>query len=104
MKLWKTQQTISKEAEYSGVGLHTGAMVHMKLMPAAANTGIRFIRTDTADHVEIKVGLKNIHQKPLCTTIVNGDMYVQTVEHLLSAIAAFGIDNLIVEINIFILI
>jgi len=99
LKLWKNQKTISKEAEYSGIGLHTGAMVHMKLIPAEAGTGIVFVRTDTADHCEIKVKLENIEQKPLCTTIVNGDMFVQTVEHLLSAIKAFGIDNLTIEIN-----
>jgi UDP-3-O-[3-hydroxymyristoyl] N-acetylglucosamine deacetylase len=99
LKLWKTQRTINKEAEFSGIGLHTGAMVHMKLVPAKANSGITFLRTDTADHAKIEVKLENIHQKPLCTTIVNGDLFVQTVEHLLSAIKAFGIDNLEIEIN-----
>lgn len=99
MSNWKSQRTIAREADYSGIGLHTGAMVHLKLVPAPAGTGLVFVRTDTADGRRIAVCIQNVEQKPLCTTIRSGDVYVQTVEHLLSALRAFGIDNLLIEIN-----
>jgi UDP-3-O-acyl N-acetylglucosamine deacetylase len=85
--------------EFSGIGLHTGAMVHMRLLPAEANAGINFVRSDTADTKKIPLSVSHVEQKPLCTTITANGVYVQTVEHLLSAISAFGIDNITIEIN-----
>lgn len=95
----RPQRTIAQPAEYSGIGLHTGAMVHIRLVPAEADTGVVFERTDTAEQSRIPLHVDNVEQKPLCTNITKDGVHVQTVEHLLSALRAFEIDNVVVEIN-----
>ncbi len=85
----------------AGVGVHSGAHVRMALSPAPVDTGIVFVRTDvrTVDNV-IRAHADSVHDTRNCTTIRNNSgVELGTVEHLLSACAGLGVDNLIVEID-----
>ncbi|WP_257720618.1 UDP-3-O-acyl-N-acetylglucosamine deacetylase [Thioalkalivibrio nitratireducens] len=83
----------------TGVGLHTGEKVTLTLRPAAANTGVVFHRTDLDPPVSIQATAENVGDTRLSTTLVSGDTRVSTVEHLLSAVAGLGIDNLHVDVS-----
>ncbi|MFO7276629.1 MAG: UDP-3-O-acyl-N-acetylglucosamine deacetylase [Pseudomonadota bacterium] len=93
------QRTLKNTIRATGVGLHTGKKVLMTLRPAPPDTGIVFRRTDLPEPVEIKAHAENVGDTMLGTTLVNGDVRVSTVEHLLSAFAGLGIDNAIVELS-----
>jgi len=82
-----------------GVGLHTGEKVFLTLKPAAINTGIVFRRVDLDPVVEIAAQTGNVGDTTLSTTLVKEGVRVSTVEHLLSAMAGLGIDNVIVEVS-----
>ena len=94
-----TQKTIKKQTTCSGVGLHTGNHVKMTFKPASIGTGILFKRTDLAAHPVLKVHAENIGDMSYATTIGKGDVAIKTVEHVLSAIYALGVNNLIIEID-----
>jgi UDP-3-O-[3-hydroxymyristoyl] N-acetylglucosamine deacetylase len=83
----------------TGVGLHTGEKVYLTLHPAPVNTGIIFRRTDLDPVVEIHAKAENVGETTLSTTLMNGDVRVSTVEHLLSAMAGLGIDNAIIDVT-----
>ncbi|MCW8874658.1 MAG: UDP-3-O-acyl-N-acetylglucosamine deacetylase, partial [Gammaproteobacteria bacterium] len=87
------QRTLKNVIRATGVGLHTGEKVYLTLRPAAPNTGIVFRRTDLEPPVEIRARPENVGDTVLSTTLVNGDVRISTVEHLLSAMAGLGIDN-----------
>jgi UDP-3-O-[3-hydroxymyristoyl] N-acetylglucosamine deacetylase len=92
------QRTIRRSIPCTGIGLHSGQKVSLALKPAAADTGIRFVRADLG--IEIPATLDHLGNKlQLQTTLVNGAASVDTVEHLLSALRGTGIDNIIVELN-----
>ncbi len=93
------QRTLANEIRATGVGVHTGEMVHMTLLPASANTGIVFRRVDLDPALEIPARAEYIGDTSLCTCLTKDGERVGTVEHLLSAMAGVGIDNAIVEIN-----
>jgi len=93
------QMTIARPVTYSGVGLHSGNQCHMTFLPAAANTGIRFVRTDLEGHPQIAVDPDHVVGVERGTTIGVNGTEVQTIEHVLAAIAARGIDNLIIELD-----
>lgn len=93
------QRTLKNEIRATGVGLHTGKKVYLTLRPAAINAGIIFRRVDLEPVVEIAAKAENVGDTTLSTTLVNGDVRVSTVEHLLSAMAGLGIDNAIVEVS-----
>ncbi len=93
------QRTLKNPIRATGVGLHTGHKVYMTLRPAAANTGIVFVRTDLQPAVTIKAEAFLVGETTLATTLVQDGVRVQTVEHLLSAIAGLGIDNVQVELS-----
>ncbi|MCK4502671.1 MAG: UDP-3-O-acyl-N-acetylglucosamine deacetylase [Desulfuromonadales bacterium] len=93
------QRTIKKPVSISGIGLHSGARINMKLRPATANTGIIFHRTDGELTVDIKACSENVVDTRMATVIGNQGMTVSTIEHFMAAIAAFGIDNLHVDID-----
>lgn len=82
-----------------GVGLHTGEKVYLTLKPAPVNTGVIFHRVDLNPVVEIPARSSNVGETTLSTTLVKGDIKISTVEHLLSAMAGLGIDNVIVEVS-----
>lgn len=93
------QRTLKNVIRATGVGLHTGEKVHLTLRPAAPDTGIVFRRVDLEPPVEIRACPHNVGDTRLSTTLVQGDVRVSTVEHLLSALAGLGIDNAYVDLS-----
>jgi UDP-3-O-[3-hydroxymyristoyl] N-acetylglucosamine deacetylase len=93
------QRTLKNTIRASGVGLHSGEKVYLTLKPAPVNTGIVFRRTDLSPAVDIPARALSVGETTMSTTLVNGDAKVDTVEHLLSAMAGLGIDNAIVELS-----
>ena len=93
------QRTLKNVIHATGVGLHSGDKVYMTLRPAAIDTGIVFRRVDFAEPVEIKATAHNVGDTLLSTTLVQGDVRVSTVEHLLSALAGLGIDNCYIDLS-----
>lgn len=94
------QRTLKQSISATGVGLHQGNKVNLVLRPAAPNTGIVFRRTDCSPMVDIKVQPEFVRDTQLCTCLINeNDVRISTVEHLLAAISALGIDNLVIELD-----
>ncbi len=94
------QQTISKPLIVNGLGLHSGITVSMKLLPAKADFGIKFYRTDLKSDNVIEALWSNVSNTQLSTTISNkANASVSTVEHLMSALSGLHIDNLKIEID-----
>jgi UDP-3-O-[3-hydroxymyristoyl] N-acetylglucosamine deacetylase len=93
------QRTIKTAIRATGVGLHTGVKVYMTLRPAAVNAGITFRRVDLDKPVDIKADPKLVGETMLGTTLVKDGVKVATVEHLMSALAGLGIDNLMVDLS-----
>lgn len=93
------QRTLKNIIKATGVGLHTGEKVFLSLRPAAPNTGIVFRRVDLPEPVDIPATPQNVGDTTLSTTLVNGDVKVSTVEHLLSALAGLGIDNAYIDVS-----
>src|SRR5499427_5735854 len=95
----EAQHTLSKSAGFSGTSLHTGEKVSLKLHPAPENHGIKFKRKDLADEPTIDAKIENLKTVERATTIGEGSMRVHTVEHVLSALSAMGVDNAVVEMD-----
>jgi UDP-3-O-[3-hydroxymyristoyl] N-acetylglucosamine deacetylase len=93
------QRTLKNTIRATGVGLHTGKKVYLILRPAAPNTGIVFRRTDLPDGPEIKAHPFNVGDTQLSSCLLQGEVRVSTVEHLLSAMAGLGIDNAYVDVS-----
>ncbi|MBU6474511.1 MAG: UDP-3-O-acyl-N-acetylglucosamine deacetylase [Alphaproteobacteria bacterium] len=95
------QHTLKAPVTISGIGVHSGAQATMTLKPAPASSGISFIRTDITDRPNaVPAQWDRVTDTQLCTVLSNGHgVSVSTVEHLLSAFAALGVDNATVEIN-----
>ena len=93
------QRTLKTLTKAVGVGLHSGQRVELTLRPAAPNTGIVFRRVDLPDPVDIPVNAEAVTDTRLASTISSGQAKVLTVEHLMSACAGLGIDNLYVDIT-----
>ena len=93
------QRTLKSLTKAVGVGLHSGQRVELTLRPAAPDTGIVFRRVDLPLPVNIAISAEAVTDTRLASTISNGSAKVHTVEHLMSACAGLGIDNLIVDIT-----
>ena len=93
------QRTLKNVIRATGVGLHTGKKVLLTLRPAWASTGIIFRRVDLDPAVEIPAKPKYVGDTSLSTTLVKDNIRISTVEHLLSALAGFGIDNAFVDLT-----
>ena len=93
------QFTLAKEADFKGIGLHTGNMCKAVFKPAPENTGVTLVRTDLPGQPRIQALYTNVVTVVRGTTVGNDDMRVHTIEHMLSAVYALGIDNLIIELN-----
>lgn len=93
------QRTLKNSIRATGVGLHSGKKVFLELIPAPVNTGIVFRRTDLSPVVEIKAEACRVTDTALSTTIEKDGVKISTVEHLLSALAGLGIDNLYVDLS-----
>ncbi len=92
------EQTIALPLEFSGVGLHSGAPVIMRLLPAPAGSGIVFRRTDL-DNFEIAATGRNVAKVSYATSLMRQGVLISTTEHLLSALIGMGVDNVIVELD-----
>ena len=92
------QQTLKRESGCVGIGLHSGRKVKLTLKPASADTGIVFRRVDR-DHFEIPATSDHIARLNHATCLSKDGVRIETVEHLLAALAALGIDNTIVELD-----
>ncbi|TBU97306.1 UDP-3-O-acyl-N-acetylglucosamine deacetylase [Stutzerimonas kirkiae] len=93
------QRTLKNTIRATGVGLHSGEKVYLTLKPAPVDSGIVFCRTDLVPPVEIRALAGNVGATTMSTTLISGDVKVDTVEHLLSAMAGLGIDNAYVELS-----
>lgn len=93
------QRTLKNAIRATGVGLHTGEKIHLTLLPGEIDSGIIFRRVDLSPPVEIRAIADNVRETTLSTCLMNGDVRVSTVEHLLSAMAGLGIDNAVIELN-----
>ena len=93
------QRSIKNKVSAIGVGLHSGKKVRIILKPAIENSGIIFKRTDTKVPIEIKVEPKAVKETQLSTTIGKGKFKISTVEHLMSALCASGVDNILIEVD-----
>lgn len=96
---YQIQRTIGREVSFSGIGLHTGDSVTMRMKPAEPDSGIRFIRTDLPDRPVIEAAIENVTDVLRGTSIGKSDVKIHTVEHVLCAVAGLGISNLIIEID-----
>src|SRR5467141_3727587 len=93
------QHTLGKTAGFSGTSLHTGEKVSLKLHPAPIDHGIKFKRKDLADEPTIDARIDNLKMVERATTIGEGSVRVHTVEHVLAALSAMGVDNATVEMD-----
>jgi UDP-3-O-[3-hydroxymyristoyl] N-acetylglucosamine deacetylase len=93
------QRTIKTAIRATGVGLHSGRKVYMTLRPGAENSGITFRRVDLDEPVDIPADPRLVGETMLGTTLIKDGVKVATVEHLMSALAGLGIDNLNVDLS-----
>jgi UDP-3-O-[3-hydroxymyristoyl] N-acetylglucosamine deacetylase len=92
------ERTIRKPADCSGVGLHSGAPVHLRIVPAAPGTGIVFRRTDL-EGFEVEAVSRTVARVSYATSLMKKGVLISTTEHLLSAFIGMGVDNAIVELD-----
>lgn len=95
----KAQQTIERPVELKGRGLFTGEEVSLRFKPAPPNAGIAFVRADAATPTRIRAHVANVAKRARRTSLRNGTMSIETVEHCLAALLGLGIDNLEIELN-----
>jgi len=93
------QRTLQKKVSATGVGLHNGEKVKLTLLPAAIDTGIVFRRTDLPGMPEIPATPDAVSDTRMCSALEKNGARVATVEHLMSALAGLGVDNVIVELD-----
>src|SRR5438445_13361267 len=93
------QRTLKSSIKTTGVGLHTGARVDLTLRPAPPDSGIVFHRVDLAQSVAIPAHATNVGDTRLSSSLEKDGVKISTVEHLMSALAGLGIDNLHVDVT-----
>ena len=93
------QRTLASSASVSGIGLHSGKEITMRICPAPENFGIRFRRTDLVPAVEIPAQATRVNDTRLATAVFEGSVFVSTIEHLMSALCGLAVDNALVEVN-----
>lgn len=92
------QHTIARQAGISGIGLHTGVTVNVNLVPAPVNTGIVFRRTDL-EGFRIEARARHVAHVSYATSLMKKGVLISTTEHLLSALAASGVDNVYIDLD-----
>ncbi len=92
------QRTLRRQISCVGIGLHSGNKVNLTLKPAAADSGIRFRRTDVGGH-EVPATIQHLAGIQLATGLARNEVSVETVEHLMAALVSMGVDNVLVELN-----
>lgn len=95
----RPQHTLMKSSTFSGIGVHTGKMVSIKFCPAKEGTGIQFKRVDLPGAPIVPASVEYVCDTARSTTIGLNNVRIHTVEHVLAALKAYQIDNLIIEIN-----
>lgn len=93
------QATLAAPFAVKGIGLHSGVQVRAHVLPAPAGTGFLFRRTDLPGRPEVRAGVAHVADTRMATTLADGAARVGTVEHLLSALVAAGVDNAVVEVD-----
>ena len=93
------QSTIKKSVKTVGVGLHSGTKVELTLRPAEINTGIVFRRVDLTPPVEFSVSAQSVGDTRMASTLLRDGVKISTVEHVMSACAGLGIDNLVIDVS-----
>ncbi len=93
------QRTLSSSARLTGTALHTGEKVNLTLHPAPIGHGFKFKRSDLPDDPIIEARVENVKTVERATTLVEGNVKIHTVEHVLSALAGMGVDNALVEMD-----
>jgi UDP-3-O-[3-hydroxymyristoyl] N-acetylglucosamine deacetylase len=93
------QRTLKKSISATGVGLHNGEKVTLTLRPAAADTGIVFKRVDLPQPNEIQATPSAVHDTRMCSALEANGVRVATVEHIMSALAGLGVDNVYIDVN-----
>jgi UDP-3-O-[3-hydroxymyristoyl] N-acetylglucosamine deacetylase len=92
------EQTVRSAVGCSGVGLHSGAPVSVRILPAPPGTGIVFRRTDL-DGFEVEANIRNLARVSYATSLMKKGVFISTTEHLLSAFIGLGVDNAFVELD-----
>ncbi len=92
------QRTIARRVEISGIGLHTGVTVNLSLVPAPANTGLVFRRTDL-EGFRVEARVRHVAHVSYATSLMKKGVLISTTEHLLSALAASGVDNAFIDLD-----
>ena len=92
------ETTVQRSVEASGVGLHSGVPVQIRILPAPISTGIVFLRTDL-DNFQIAASWRNVARVSYATSLMRQGVLISTTEHLLSVFYSMGIDNAYVEID-----
>jgi UDP-3-O-[3-hydroxymyristoyl] N-acetylglucosamine deacetylase/3-hydroxyacyl-[acyl-carrier-protein] dehydratase len=95
----RKQRTLRTPVEFAGVGLHSGAHVKGRMLPAAPGRGVEFVRTDLPGSDPIPARIENYAEKQRRTRLVRGEAEVETVEHLLAVCTGLSIDNMTVELS-----
>lgn len=95
----RKQRTIAEPVSFSGLGIHTGQQVDMRFCPAEENSGIVFKRTDLPSQPIIAAHVDAVFDTSRSTTIGSSDVLIHTVEHVLAAVNAQGVDNLCIEVS-----
>jgi len=95
----RMQRTVKEAVDYTGVGLHSGKEIHIRVRPAEPGTGVSFVRTDLENQPVVRAHGANMKARQRRTCIQDGRAEVYTCEHLLAAFYALGIDNAVVEID-----
>jgi UDP-3-O-[3-hydroxymyristoyl] N-acetylglucosamine deacetylase len=93
------QRTLARPVTLSGVGLHTGQVIGLTLLPAPVNHGVEVVRADLPGRPAIPARAEYVTDTALATTLGRGTARVSTVEHLLAAVAGLGVDNLRIEVD-----
>lgn len=97
--LTRTAHTIQKPVSYSGIGIHTGNQVTLTFIPAEVGAGVVFKRVDLPGAPIVPAKIENVCDTTRSTTIGKNGVFVCTVEHVLAAVKAYQIDNLIIEVS-----
>ena len=95
----KTQRTIQEPVEFTGRGFFTGSNATLRFRPAEPHSGIHFVRVDQPKPIRIPARIENITKRARRTSLRNGTVNIETIEHCLSACAGLGIDNLDIELT-----
>src|SRR5215213_8468814 len=93
------QRTISKEVSLAGPGLFSGENATLTFAPAAADSGITFVREQDGKVATIPALIENVLKRPRRTCLRNGTLLVETVEHCMAALSGLGIDNAVVKVS-----